>query len=310
MTHFSRKTLESPTGANLALYVWDDVKAPKGVVHINHGMSEHCTRYDRFANALNKAGYAAIAHDHRGHGETTAPDAHLGLYAKSDGWDKVLGDVDAVNAHIRDARPDVPIVLFGHSMGSIIGLNYAIRHSERMDACALWNSGVDGGPLLWVYGVLLAIERSYKGSDVPSAIASKLTFETWNKKFAPNRTPSDWLSKDEAEVDKYVADPLCGFNACNGLWRDLLKGIRVGAKDEELRKIKSDLPMHLLAGGEDPCSDNGKAVERLAKRMKNVGMTKLTSLVYKDNRHEALNETNRDLVTADFISWLNGHFQQ
>lgn len=308
MINFSNTPLKSSTGAELALYIWNKPKKPKAVIHINHGMSEHSARYDRFATALNKAGYHVIAHDHRGHGSTIAPDTHLGLFANSDGWKKVLADVNSVNQHIRETYPKLPIIFFGHSMGAIVGLNYAIENSDKLDACALWNSGVDGGSLLWVYGFLLSVERMIKGSDVPSALASKLTFETWNKKFAPNRTGSDWLSRDQAEVDKYVADPLCGFDACNGLWRDVLTGIKIGGDDSILRNIQNDLPMHLLAGGKDPCSDNGKAVERLVTRLKKAGVKDLNHVIHPDNRHEALNELNRDEITLDFIAWLDSRF--
>lgn len=308
MMTFIQSTLASSTDAELALYIWQSAIPAKGIVHINHGMAEHCARYDRFAQALNANGYHVIAHDHRGHGRTTAPDAHQGLFASSDGWNKVLNDVLSVNVHAKETWPGLPVIFFGHSMGSIIGLNFCIRNSDQIDAVALWNSGVDGGPLLTIYGFLLRIERMFKGSDVPSAIARKLTFETWNKEFKPNRTTHDWLSRDEAEVDKYVADALCGYDCCNGLWRDLLEGIRAGGDDGELAKIRNDLPMHLLAGGKDPCSDNGKAVSRVATRLENTGITDLTNILHKDNRHEALNELNRDELTTDFIDWLDQRF--
>jgi len=308
MTAFTKSTLESSTGASLAIYTWNAQHKAKGIIHINHGMAEHCARYDRFAQALNASGYHVIAHDHRGHGGTTAPDTHQGLFANSDGWDKILADVADVNTHAKKQWPNVPLIYFGHSMGSIIGINFCIRHSDKIDAAALWNSGVDGGPLLAIYSFLLGIERMFKGSDVPSSIARKLTFETWNKEFKPNRTESDWLSRNEAEVDTYVADPLCGFDCCNGLWRDLLGGIRAGGDDAELARIRTDLPMHLLAGGKDPCSDKGKAVARLADRLKKSGIKDLTNALHEDNRHEALNELNRDDITSDFITWLDLRF--
>jgi len=280
----------------------------KAVVHICHGMSEHSGRYERFAQFLAAHGYHSVAHDHRGHGLTTAPDAPQGSFASRNGWEKVIGDVDAVNTAARVRYTDLPIVCFGHSMGSIIGLNYCIRHSDKIAASALWNSGVDGGALLFVYGILLKIERMMKGSDVPSQIAKRLAFDDWNRKFAPNRTRSDWLSRDEAEVDKYLADPLCGFDPTNSLWGDLLTGIRTGANDAQLSKIRDDLPMHLLAGGQDPCSDKGKAVERLYDRLKQSGIRDITYKHYEDNRHEALNELNRDEVMQGFVNWLDERF--
>ena len=177
--------LKSDTGAELQVYSQMPRRKPKAIVQINHGMAEHAVRYERFADVLTKAGYGTYAHDHRGHGFTTAPDASLGIFARKDGLNAVLKDVGVVNAHIQDQHNDVPIVCFGHSMGSIIGFNYILRNPNDVAAAALWNSGVDGGPLLTIYSFLLSVERMFKGSDVPSGIASKLTFETWNKDNIP-----------------------------------------------------------------------------------------------------------------------------
>jgi len=193
-------------------------------------------------------------------------------------------------------------------MGAILGLNYCIKHSSNIDAAALWNAGVDAGALLAVYKFLLKVERMLRGSDTPSFIATKLTFEDWNKKFAPNRTDFDWLTREEAEVDKYIADPMCGFKASNGLWLELTKAISIAAHDGELAKIRTDLPTHLSAGGKDPCSDYGNAVERLEKRLKATGIKDLTLAIDPDNRHETLNELNRDKTMAEFVAWLDKRF--
>ncbi len=305
---FRKSKLTSPTGAELQLYEMNSTGKPKAVIHITHGMCEHIGRYEQFAKVLTANQYHVVAHDHRGHGLTTAPDAPLGTFAKSDGWNKVVQDVEAVNDKIRSQYPDLPIVYFGHSMGAIVGLSYCVKHSDKIAASALWNSGVDGGLLLAVYGFLLKLERMFKGSDVPSQIAKKLAFEDWNKKFKPNRTESDWLTRDEAEVDKYIADPLCGFDASNGLWGNVLEGVKLGGSNQETAKIRKDLPLHMLAGGKDPCSDNGKAVERLHARLEKTGMTDVSLTIHKENRHEALNELNRDEVMQEFVDWLDERF--
>ena len=301
---------ESSTGANLRVFsLISNKEKPKGVVHINHGMAEHAARYETFAKELAKAGYHAYAHEHRGHGETTAPDAPMGNFSNHEGWEKVIEDVNSVNAHIQTQHPDLPIIYFGHSMGAIIGLNYCMMHSNTLQAAALWNSGADGGILLFVYRVLLKIERMFKGSDVPSGVAMKLTFEDWNRKFAPNRTPCDWLSRDETEVDKYVADPLCGFATTTGLWLDVLKGIKNGNRNDELAKIRKNLPMFLLGGGADPCTNKGQAMTRLAHRLERTGIEDLRCKILPDTRHESLNEINRNETIASFIKWLDDRFE-
>ncbi len=144
-----------------------------------------------------------------------------------------------------------------------------------------------------------------KGSDVPSALASKLTFEDWNKKFKPNRTDFDWLSRDETEVDKYVADPLCGFPASNGLWLELIKAIQAASSNDNLAKIRKDLPVNLLGGQADPSSTYGKSLERLTGRLRKAGLKDATLSLLPDTRHETLNEINREETTAALIAWLD-----
>jgi alpha-beta hydrolase superfamily lysophospholipase len=275
---------------------------------ISHGMAEHSARYERFAIQLANAGYHVYAHDHRGHGFTTAPDAPLGTFSNKDGFEKVLQDMLFVNGEIRKASPDLPVIYFGHSMGAILGSSYCIRHSETIDAAALWNFNIDGGPLVSVLKGLIKIERALKGSDVPSLLANKLTFEDWNKKFKPNRTDFDWLSRDEAEVNKYVADPLCGFPVSVGIWLNVIEAIQAGSKDANLVKIRKDLPMHLVGGQADPSSMHAKSLLRLASRMKKLGMSDVTVKTLPDTRHETLNELNRDEETANLIKWLDGRW--
>ena len=148
----------------------------------------------------------------------------------------------------------------------------------------------------------------FLGSDVPSSLATKATFETWNREFAPNRTGFDWLSRDPAEVDKYVNDPLCGFPVSIGLWLDVLEGIFFASNDTNLKALPSNLPVHLLAGGDDPCSERGKAVAKIAERMERQGMSDVTIELLADTRHESLNDINRDATTALFVDWLDRRF--
>ena len=171
----SQTKIESPSGAVIHAFVSVPKRVPKAVIQINHGMAEHAARYHRFAEVLAKAGYAAIIHDHRGHGKTTARDASLGSFGKG-GIEAVLADVDAINAHARDRFPECPVICFGHSMGAIIALNYAIRHPQSVGALAAWNSGVETGALSGIYRLILKVERFFKGSDVPSGIANKLRY--------------------------------------------------------------------------------------------------------------------------------------
>jgi len=273
-------------------------------VQINHGMAEHAARYERFAGFLATRGYLTYAHDHRGHGATTAPDAPLGTYATKDGWQKVLEDVAAVNAHIKDAHPGLPIICFGHSMGATIALAYAEVFPDTINGLAVWNSGQPGF-MASILRQVLKIERMFKGSDVPSTMAGKATFEAFNSEFKPNRTDFDWLSRDEAEVDKYVADPLCGFPVSIQMWLDFLAGLNTAATSAAFNQLSKSLPVHLVSGAKDPCSSHAKATLQLGKSLSKAGLSNITTTVLENTRHESLNEINREETMANFADWLD-----
>jgi len=304
---FETTTLPSSTGAQLRLYSTLADGEAKAAIQVNHGMAEHAARYQRFGEFLNAKGYHLYAHDHRGHGATTSPDAPLGTFAKEDGWQKVLTDTNTVNTHIANTHPDLPIVCFGHSMGAAIALAYAEEYPDTIAALACWN-GADTGFLPGLLKNLLKIECMLKGSDVPSLLANKLSFEAFNKAFKPNRTGFDWLSRDEAEVDKYVADPLCGFPVNIGLWSDFPGGLNETVSPANLARLPRTLPIHLLAGQADPCSNNAKAAGKLASVLRANSMNNVQLVQLENTRHESLNEVNRDETMQGFVDWLDGVF--
>jgi len=305
MPEFQQTSLTAPSGAQINLRYMLPKARPRAVVQINHGMAEHAARYERFAGALAAADIASYVADQRGHGYTTAPDAPPGVLAARDGFQRLSDDALAVNDYISAQHPDTPVVLFGHSMGSILSLYFALQHPDRMQMLVLWNSGVDTGMLTAMSRLILTVERAFRGRARPSRIANTLTFDTWNKAFKPNRTGFDWLSRDSVEVDLYIADPLCGFVASTGLWLDLLDGVAFGADDRNLAALPKALPVHLLGGGVDPCSDKGRAMQRLAGRMQQAGMMDVRCDILPDTRHESLNEINRNETTGALIGWLH-----
>jgi len=308
-TDFKKSKLAAPSGASLRVLSRMPEGDVRAVVQINHGMAEHAARYGRFARALGKAGYGVFVHDQRGHGMTTAPDAARGVFAAENGFDAVISDVLAVNTHIRARAKNVPVVCFGHSMGSIIALNFALRHPEATDALACWNSGVETGALARVGRMILRAEKMIKGREKISAVTYKLTFEAWNNVFKPVRTGFDWLSRDPAEVDKYVADPDCGFEISVGMWLDVLDGVFFAGNGANLKRMPNALPVHVQAGAADPCTNKGRDMVSLAKRLRAFGQNDVTLSILPETRHESLNETNRDQTTRDFIAWLDARFK-
>ena len=293
----------SPTGAKIAWRHEEAEQDPRAIVLILHGMSEHSGRYGQFANFLAARGFHTYAFDHRGHGETKAPDAVIGQFAKKDGGAKVIADVLAMRDMAASRHPGLPVLLFGHSMGGLICLNVAIAAPEKFAGFAVWNCDFSSAKAAPVARLLLGIERWLKGSDVPSRIMPKITFETWGKAIKDHRTLFDWLSNQPEEVDAYIADPLCGFDCTVSLWFDVTNFIETGASKDKLSRIPKNKPFHLVGGGKDPASKHGKAIDWLAERLTGLGFDRVEKRIYPDARHETLNDTDRAKAMDSFSQW-------
>lgn len=287
------------------LYVnqWMPDAPPRALVMLSHGMAEHSGRYARLAQALCDAGYGLYAPDQRGHGRT-ADEGTLGLYAEHDGWNKVVGDLASLNQHIGQQQPGLPIILLGHSMGSYIAQAYLLHHSASLDGAILSGSNFQPVALYRAARLIARVERLRQGLRGRSALIDFLSFGSFNKAFKPNRTAFDWLSRDPAEVDKYINDPLCGFRCTNQLWIDLLGGLQQISKASNLAQIDPGLPILVMGGECDPVSE-GKRLNSLADALREAGCQHLQLNIYPQARHEVFNETNRDEVTADVLSWLD-----
>ena len=282
-----------------------DAGSARAALLIVHGMAEHARRYDRFASSLVAAGFAVYAHDQRGHGETAAHAAGLGHLADEDGWQRLIDDVDGVRGLIRhDLGADVPIVLFGHSMGSFVAREYAIQHSDRIAALVLSGTGDDPGVLGAAGRLLARAESRMRGGRRPSPTLTSMSFGGFNKAFAPNRTDFDWLSRDTAEVDAYVADPFCGFVCTSGFFADLLGGLSGLSVQARVDAVRDDLPVLVIAGDADPVGKDGKGPRQARAQYLRAGLRDVSLKLYPGARHEILNETNRDEVTSDVLSWL------
>jgi len=289
-------------GVRLSGRRWLPEGPPRGVVQISHGLAEHSARYARLAAALNAAGYGVYANDHRGHGPKAAP-ADLGHFADEGGWGKVVGDLWTMNRLIAKEQPSVPIVFLGHSLGSFLGQDFVAEHSDALAGAVF--SGSSGKPAaIATLGRLIArAERLRLGKRGKSALIGKMWFGAFNKPFEPARTAFDWLSRDEKEVDLYVADPYCGFPTSTQLAIDVLDALPGLLAPGRLARIRKDLPIYVFSGERDPVGAN---LQGLIDDLKDAGFTRLTTRIYPDARHETLNELNREEVTRDLIAWLDG----
>ncbi len=305
----STVTYRASDGTKIFAYKWLPSGKTKirATVQISHGMAEHAARYERFAKQLTAAGYAVYASDHRGHGKTAGSLENVGYLADESGWDKVVDDMHVLTGMIRKENKKAPIFLFGHSMGSFLSRQYAMLHGGELTGLILSGTGGDPG-LLGKIGLLVAKrEAAKKGGRAKSPLLDKLSFGAFNKAFRPNRTNFDWLSRDNAEVDKYVADPFCGEVFTAGFFCDMLGGLAFINKKENIRNIPRDLPVYLFSGSLDPVGANTKGVLQVYNSYVNAGIKDVTYKFYRDGRHEMLNETNREEVFADVIAWLGRH---
>jgi alpha-beta hydrolase superfamily lysophospholipase len=309
MSPTSTFTLTAPDGVDLFVYCWlpnggQKNDQPKAVVQIAHGLAEHAGRYARLAAALNSAGYAVYANDHRGHGRTVKSAGDLGFFAERDGWRKCVADLWQLNRRIAAIHPGLPIVLLGHSMGSTLAEQFMGDHGDALAGVVL--SGANGKPtsLAKIGSAIARAERARLGARGKSKLVQSLTFDAFNKKFAPTRTAFDWLSRDPAEVDKYVADPLCGFSATVQLWFDLMEGWAAVSRAAHRNRVPKSLPLYLIAGGRDPVSGNTRQLEPWMTEYRAAGLVNMTHKFYPEARHELFNETNRDEVTGDLVRWL------
>ena len=292
--------LKADDGADIHIYRWLPDGAPRGVVQIAHGLAEHAARYGRLAGALTGQGLAVYADDHRGHGQTAGA-GDLGFFAEREGWRKCVGDLWSLNRRIAADHAGLPIVLLGHSMGSFMAQDFVADHSDAIAALVL--SGSNGPPpaIAGLGRMIARIERLRQGARGKSALLQSLMFGDFNKRFKPARTEFDWLSRDPGEVDAYIADPLCGFEFTNQLAVDLLDALGPLLTPERLARIRKDLPVYIFSGSDDPVGANLPA---LAEAYRNAGLTRVDMRVYTGARHETLNETNRDEVTADLVAWI------
>lgn len=289
------------------VYAWLPDGEPRAVLQIIHGMAEHAERYARVAQALADVGYAVYAQDLPGHGRSVRSTDELGHTADHGGWRITLSAINAVRGEIERRHHDVPLFLLGHSRGSFLLQHYLVEHGGGLAGAVLSASCADMGSLRPVGLALIRAEGLWFGRRHPSAVGEALAFKDFNRRFKPTRTAFDWLSRDTSEVDKYVADPLCGFRCSSATWIELLEAGATLADPQRLARIPKTLPLLLINGALDPAGRGEAGARGLERLYRDAGLSDVTLKVYADARHELLNDVCRDEVTADLRAWLDAH---
>lgn len=305
MEKYNFKNKENST---IVYYKWGSHEKPKAIIQLVHGMSEWVGRYDYFANKLVEEGYLVYGNDHYGHGESSENNEKLGYLTGENRFYTMVEDIKALNDIIKNENKDIPVILFGHSMGSFLSQRYLEEYGESIDGLIL--SGSNGKPKYFTkMGLLVCkLEMIFKGKGNRSKLMDKLSFGDFNSSIKNPNTNFDWLSRDSKEVEKYIEEDYCGFIYPTEFYYDLIKGIWDIHKEENLNKIKKlDIPIYIFAGDKDPVGYFGKGIINLYQTYKTIGVKDLNYKLFEDGRHEMLNEINKDDVINEVIIWLNNH---
>ncbi|SFE44515.1 alpha/beta hydrolase [Trichococcus pasteurii] len=300
-------TFQSSDGTEIFAMKWssEDPQKPRAAVQIAHGYAEHIGRYDAFAHRLAEAGIVVYGNDHRGHGKTNRNASEAICFSDEAGFDKVVADMRALTEIIQAENPDIPLFLFGHSMGSMLTRRYIQLYGDDLAGAILSGSGVFSNALLKLGTVVAASEIKGKGRAHPSRLLDKLVFQNFNRGFKPARTDLDWLSRDGAEVDRFLADPLRGKIGSAGYFHDFFSGLLAMNDSANIRSIPKDLPLHFISGTADPVGGRvGKGIIQTCRVYQHVGLQDVSYKLYEGARHELLNETNKDEVAQDIIEWI------
>lgn len=302
----SNFTFKGEEDTDIYVYKYEPIEKENinGIVQISHGMSEEASRYKRFANYLTDNGYIVYINDHRGHGKSAENINRIGILAQKDGIHCIVKDLNKLTKIIKTENNGLPIFLFSHSMGSFAAQKYIIDYSEDIDGVIL--SGTNGLHGIEVdLGFLVAkVMSKIQGREKKAYLIDKLAFGGFNKKFKPNKSEFDWLSRDFKEVEKYIENEYCGVVFSNGYFYDLFKLFKEIRNTNNLKKINSKLPIYIFAGDKDPVGKFGKGVTKLYENYKKVGIENVEFKLYSGGRHEMLNEINKDEVINDTINWI------
>ena len=306
MPEFRDFFFPSATGKNeIRARICTPDTSPKAVVQISHGIAEHIERYDAFMLFLVNHGYVAVGNDHLGHGQSAKLMEERGIFAEENGWDYVVQDMKTLRDIVREDYHDIPYIFFGHSMGSFLTRTYLIRYPDQYDAAILSGTGHQSALLINAGYAAASLTTKFKGPRSSGKALNDMAFGAYCKRIKHPRTEFDWLSRDRDTVDRYIADPLCGFVCKSSLYRDMMSGLKFLTKQNNIDKMNKEAPVYFMSGAEDPVGDYGEGVEKAYKAFCNAGLHDVTIRLYPDGRHEMLNELNREGVMQDILNWLD-----
>lgn len=301
--------LQLADGYVMHYHYWKSIGEEKAVMHINHGMAEHSLRYNEFAQYLNKAGISVYAQDHIGHG-LAEDQGQLGFFAAEDGFNKIVNQAIELSKFIKNQNPDIPFILFGHSMGSFI-VRCILERFDNFYSCAVIMGTASGNGLVGKVGKSIANSHiKKKGATYIDPKLDSLAFKSYNNKFDKNGSSFQWLSRDKDSVRKYEEDKWCGFVCTSSMYRDLMELIELANDKTEIKKIRKDIPLLFISGGDDPVGNFKKGVTKAFNIYKDSGLSDLTLKIIPEARHELLNEIDKADTMKIILDWIDSKIKQ
>ena len=305
-------TLKMDDGYELCLNRWqpDTEEEIKGVIQLHHGLAEHSLRYDRFGSVLAENGYVLNAYDMRGHGRTAevAEKNGSGMFGKladKKGFERAVADLKAVTDNLKNDFPGKKTIVMGHSFGSFVTQGYIEEHGNEIDACILCGTAGPRPALVTVGSIATHIITFFAGKNKSVAMLDKLAFGSYNQRVKNPRTEFDWLSANPSNVDMYKMDNWCGIPLTASFFCSMMEGLTKIHKSANMKKIPTTLPVFFIWGSEDPVGSYGATIKNLIEIYKSNGMEKIDQKEYPGDRHEILNEDNKEEVENDIISWVS-----
>ncbi|MCM1253913.1 MAG: lysophospholipase [Clostridium sp.] len=281
-----------------------DVEEPVCIFQIVHGMAEHIDRYDEFARFLAGKGILVVGEDHLGHGKSVPEGGTYGYFCEHDAANVLVRDVHRLKKIMQEQYPGVLYLILGHSMGSFILRNYLFRYGSGVGGAVIVGTGMQSKATLLLARTITAVQEVFCGPKHIGKFIDKASFGSFNNRFEPARTSFDWLSRETANVDRYIADPMCGFTFTLNAFAALFKLIHNCYDKEKLESMPKNLPVFLIAGADDPVGDYGKSIEKVYHSYLDAGMQNVQMKLYENDRHELLNETDRTSVYEDVYRWI------
>ena len=303
--HFTYRSADGLT--DIHAIEWTPDGKVRGVVQIVHGMQEFIDRYADFARYLNGLGFVVTGNDHLGHGGSIRSENYFGYFAEKDGNGRVIADIRRLFRLTREKYQGVPYFLLGHSMGSFLARQYLCLYGSSLTGAVISGTAWHPAPECLFGMGLCRLLAAIKGWRYRSELINNIAMGGYTKRIHPLRTPQDWLTRDTKIVDEYRADKRTQFIFTLNAYYNMFKGLYFISRRANVKRVPSSLPVFFIAGEEDPVGSYGAGVKRAAMSMREAGVRDVVCRLYPQDRHEVLNELNKEEVYKDIAGWMAAH---